>query len=175
MPEFDADLEELRNRAQPANTPLGSEPTVDNAELNIEEDLAQIRNSKGATPAPVESTNTSDTVMPRPLTKDELAVDKLDLSLRHAAQSNPAEEAKRRELANRLGVDKAMLPEGDQANQEIFLKENDPEALIRSNPEIAAYLDDLDNAAVAGQDVSALKQVSDVMRRIAVDPLVATA
>ena len=173
MPDFDADLDALRRRSQP--NPAAPAPVASDAENYIDADLAQIRNAKSNKPQPEDPFATPDTVVPRPLTQNELAVDELGNSLRHAAYSDPVGETQRRTLANKLGVDKAMLPEGEEAHQELFLKENDPEALLRTNPEIAKYLSDLGNAEVAGKDVSNLKSVSDLMRRLTFDPMVAAA
>lgn len=175
--DIDAALDELRRRhTVSTDQPTGVLSTGDDA-LNYDDDIARIRREKGSTsqqeqnPEPV--TPTVPTI--KPVNRQELALDSLDLSLRHASTSNPAAEAERRNLANKLGVDKQMVPDPETARQELFLKENDPAELLRTNPEIAKYLEDLDNATIAGQDIGTLKSVTSVMRRLTGDPLVMAA
>lgn len=172
--DIDAALDELRRRhTVPTDKPTGVFST---GALDVDQDIARIRREKGnlsqqeQNPEPL-----TPTVPVKPVTRQELELDTLDLSLRHASTSDPAAEAERRNLANKLGVDKLMLPDPETARQELFLKENNPVELLRNNPEIAKYLQDPENAIIAGKDVGALKEVMGAMRRIHRDSLVATA
>lgn len=175
MPEFEAALEELRRRSQPApDVPADTtQQFVPNqTEIDTEQDLNLLRNQTSDHPG-VQVENPRPA--PKPLSNQELATDSLQNNLRHAAGVNPQEVARRRRLANDLGVPKELLPDGPEAQEQLFLKENDPVALMKSHPTIAAYLQDLDNAEVAGQDIGTLKKVSNLMRRFHLDPLVAAA
>ena len=106
----------------------------------------------------------------KPPTPAEMQTDQLDQSIRHAATADAEGEASKRRMAVDLGIPKELLP--DNAEEELFHKQNDAETLQRTHPATAKYMADQGNATIVGKDIEELKGMEMFMSRFVKDPLI---
>lgn len=103
-------------------------------------------------------------------TAQDIETDTLQNSLRRAVAANPTEEARKRELSNKLGIDAEILPA--DAEQRAFELDNDPAKLRHTNPAVAKFLTEYRNAAIVGKDVESLKDTEKYFNRLVIDPAI---
>ncbi len=92
-------------------------------------------------------------------------------SLSIAAEKNPDEEARRREISRRTGLPADWVPEfKDDASRRELLGSPAVRDLPRTAPGTAAFLSDPDNAAIAHDDIRTLSQVETAVLGLGKDP-----
>lgn len=98
----------------------------------------------------------------------DVEADVLKLALRKGINSNTALAAHRKNVAQRLNINPALVT--PQAEESAFYQDHDPTDLQKNYPALAKYLQVDGNAELVGKNIDPLKEVETFYRRAVQDP-----